>query len=135
VIRVNECGSLDAIPPLPVDREGRLVFFDVEWFVVPIVGQPCGKLIGRVKQPRISGFGGEQDNLTDRNDAQIVFGSPAQNVANFVGKTKILAIHHALIPSTLDRFLQYIRYLDVNGERRELCAAIDPDLDCTAARF
>jgi hypothetical protein len=53
VIRVNECGSLDAIPPLPVDREGRLVFFDVEWFGVPIVGQPCGELIGRVKQPRI----------------------------------------------------------------------------------
>jgi hypothetical protein len=75
------------------------------------------------------GFGGEQDNLTDRNDAQIVFGSPAQNVANFVGKTKILAIHHALIPSTFDRFLQYIRYLDVNGERRELCAPIDRDLD------
>jgi len=68
-IHVNECGSLDAIAPLPVNREGGLVFFDVEWFGVSIAGQPCGELIGRVKQPRIPRLGGEQDNLADRNDA------------------------------------------------------------------
>jgi hypothetical protein len=56
-IHVNECGSLDAIATLPVDREGGLVFFDVEWFGVSIAGQPCGELIGRVKQPGIARLG------------------------------------------------------------------------------
>ena len=69
----------------------------------PIAGQPCGELIGSFNQPRIARLGGEQDNLTDRNDAPIMLGSPAQNVANFVGETKVLAIHHALARSTLDR--------------------------------
>ena len=82
--------------PLPVNREGGLVFFDVEWFGVPIAGQPCGELIGRFNQPRIARLGGKQDNLTDRNDAPIMLGSSAQNVANFVGETKVLAIHDAL---------------------------------------
>jgi hypothetical protein len=44
-----------------------------------------------------------QDNLTDRNDAPIMLGSSAQNVANFVDETKVLTIHHALARSTLDR--------------------------------
>ncbi len=63
-IHVDECVSLDAIAPLPVNREGGLVFFDVEWFGVPIAGQPCGELIGSFNQPRIARLGGEQDNLT-----------------------------------------------------------------------
>jgi hypothetical protein len=88
-IHVDECVSLDAIAPIPVNREGGLVFFDVEWFGVPIAGQPCGELIGRFNQPRIARLGGEQDNLTDRNDAPIMLGSSAQNVANFVGETKV----------------------------------------------
>ena len=53
-IPVNECGSLDAVVPVPINREGGLVFFDVEWFGVPIAGQPCGELIGGVQQPRIA---------------------------------------------------------------------------------
>jgi hypothetical protein len=56
-----------------------------------------------------------------------MLGSAAQNVANFVGKTKILAIHHALIPSTLDRFLQYIRYLDVNGAKSDALRTLNPN--------
>src|ERR1700720_736561 len=86
-IHVYECGSLDVIAPLPVNREGGLVFFDVEWFGVPIAGQAYGELIRRVKQPRIARFGGEQDKLTNRDDAPIMLGSPAQDVANFVGET------------------------------------------------
>jgi hypothetical protein len=78
-IHVNECGSLDAIAPLPVNRERGLVFFDVKWLRVSIAGQPGGELIGRVKQPRIARLGGEQDNMTDRNDAPIMLGSPAQD--------------------------------------------------------
>src|ERR1700690_3375507 len=96
-IHVDECVSLDAIAPLPVNREGGLVFFDVEWFGVPIAGQPCGELIGRFNQPRIARLGGEQDNLTDRNDAPIMLGSSAQNVANFVG---VCAAHSPTAAST-----------------------------------
>jgi hypothetical protein len=57
-IHVDECVSLDAIAPLPVNREGGLVVFDVEWFGVPIAGQLCGELIGRLNQPRIARLGG-----------------------------------------------------------------------------
>ena len=53
-IHVDECVSLDATAPLPVNREGGLVFFDVEWFGVPIAGQPCDELIGSFNQPRIA---------------------------------------------------------------------------------
>jgi hypothetical protein len=77
-IHVYECGSLDVIAPLPVNCEGGLVFFDVEWFGVAIAGQACGELIRRVKQPRIARFGGEQDNMTNRNDAPIMLGSPTR---------------------------------------------------------
>jgi hypothetical protein len=89
-IQVNECGSLDAITPLPVDRE--VVSFSV-------AGQPCGGLIGKVKQPRIARLGAERDNPAVRNDAPITLGSSAQNVANFVGETKVFAIHRALARS------------------------------------
>jgi hypothetical protein len=86
-IHVNECGSLDAVAPLPVNREGGLVFFDVEWFGVPIAGQLCGELIGGVQQPRIASLGGKQDKLADGDNAPIVLSGPAQNVANFVGES------------------------------------------------
>jgi hypothetical protein len=43
--------------------------------------------------------GGEQDNPAVRNDAPITLGSSAQNVANFVGETKVFAIHRALARS------------------------------------
>src|SRR6201989_1221724 len=98
-IHVNECGSLDA-----VNREGGLVFFDVEWFGVPIAGKPCGELIGGVQQPRIASLGGKQDKLADGDNAPIVLSGPAQNVANFVGEAKVLAVHHAPAGSALDRF-------------------------------
>ena len=62
----------------------------MEWFRCPIAGQPCGELIGSFNQPRIARLGGEQDNLTDRNDAPIMLGGPAQNVANFVARLKFL---------------------------------------------
>jgi hypothetical protein len=67
----------------------------VEWFGVPIAGQPCGELIGGVQQPRIASLGGKQDKLADSDDAAIVLGGPAQNVANFVSETKVLAVHYA----------------------------------------
>jgi hypothetical protein len=78
-IHVNECRSLDAVAPVPFNREGGLVFFDVEWFGVPIAGQPCSELIGGVQQPRIASLGGKQDKLADGDDAPIVLGGPAQS--------------------------------------------------------
>jgi hypothetical protein len=38
---------------------------------------------GRVEQPGIAGFGGEQDQLTDGDDAAVVVGGAALNIANF----------------------------------------------------
>ena len=89
---------------IPVNCKGGIVFFDADWFGVSIAGQPCGELIGGVQQPRVAGVGGKQDKLADCNDAPIVIGCPALNVANLVDQTKGLAIHHALARSTLDRF-------------------------------
>ena len=50
-INVDECRSLDAIVALPTDGEGGISLFDVDRFGVPITGQPCSELVGRVKQP------------------------------------------------------------------------------------
>jgi len=48
----------------------------------------CGELIGGVEQPGIAGFGGEQDQLTDGDDAAVVVGGPALNIAHLIGETK-----------------------------------------------
>src|SRR5436190_23106150 len=72
LIQVNECGPLDTIVALPADREGGIGFFDVDRFGVAITGKPRSELIGRVEQPGVAGFGGEQDKLTDGNDAPVV---------------------------------------------------------------
>jgi hypothetical protein len=38
-----------------------------------------------VEQPGIAGFGGEQDQLADGDDAAVVLGGWALNVAHFIG--------------------------------------------------
>jgi hypothetical protein len=40
-INVDECRSLDAIVPLPTDREGGISLVDVDRFGVAIPGQSC----------------------------------------------------------------------------------------------
>src|SRR5947208_3653047 len=50
------------------------------------------------------GFGGEQDQLTDRDDAAVAVGCPALNIAHLIGQTKTLAFHDPLARSTLDGF-------------------------------
>ena len=100
-MRLPRCGSSPS-----VNREGGLVFFDVEWFGVPIAGQPCGKLIGGVQQPRIASLGGKQDKLADGDNAPIVLSGPAQNIANFVGEAKLIdGSAGNLRPLALDRAL------------------------------
>jgi hypothetical protein len=77
----------------------------------PHRGQPCGELIGRVKPPRIARLGGEQDNLTDRNDAPVMLGSPAQRrLARSHGEAVRALIGHLalieLVPPVLARALE-----------------------------
>ena len=60
---------------LPTDREGGIGFLDVDRFVLAVSSQPCREPIGGVEQPSIAGFGGEQDQLTDGNDAAVVIGA------------------------------------------------------------
>src|SRR6266853_2510345 len=100
-IQVNESGSLDTVVALPADREGDIGFLDVDLFGLAIMGQPRGELIGRVEQPGVAGFGGEQDKLTDGDDAPVVAGGPTLNVAHLIGETKTLAVDQALARSTL----------------------------------
>src|SRR6478609_6275463 len=50
----------------------------------------------------IARFAREQDELTDTDHVSGVVGCPTLNVADFIGETKALAVHHALARSTLD---------------------------------
>src|SRR5258705_12282937 len=79
-------------------------FLDVDRLVLPLSSQPCGELVGEVEQPGITGFGGEQDPLTDRDDAAVAVGCPALNIAHLIGQTKTLAFHDPLARSTPDGF-------------------------------
>ena len=67
-------------------------------------GPAVRELIGGVQQPRIASLGGKQDKLADGDNAPIVLSGPAQNIANFVGEAKVLAVHHAPAGSAFDRF-------------------------------
>jgi hypothetical protein len=69
VIGVDEGRSVDAIAALPTDGERGIAFFDVDRFALPVSSQPCRELISGVEEPGIAGFGGEQDQLTDGDDA------------------------------------------------------------------
>ena len=59
------------IAALPTDGEGGIGFLDVGRFALAVSSQPCGEPIGGVEQPGIAGFGGEQDQLTDGDDAAV----------------------------------------------------------------
>jgi hypothetical protein len=75
-IRVNECRSVDAIAALPTDREGGIGFFDADRFALAVSSQPCCESIGGVEQPGITGFGREQDQLTNPDDAAVIVCCP-----------------------------------------------------------
>jgi len=92
------------VPALPADGERGIGFLDVDRFALPVSSQPRGQPIGRVEQPGIAGFGGEQDQLTDGDDAAVASGCPVLNIAHLVGQTKTLALHDPLAWSTPDGF-------------------------------
>ncbi len=95
-IGVDEGCAFDAVVTLPVDRKGGVGFFDVERFGVALAGEPECEGIVAVDDPGIAGFAGEQRELTDRDDAPIVIGGAASDIADLVGKTKACAINRAL---------------------------------------
>ena len=70
----------------------------------PVSSPPCREPIGGVEQPGIAGFGGEQDQLTDSEDAAVVIGCPGLNIAHLIGETETLALDDRLARSTPDGF-------------------------------
>jgi hypothetical protein len=52
----------------------------------------------------LAGFGGEQDQLTDGDDAAVVIGGPALNIAHLIGQPETPAFHDPLARSTPDCF-------------------------------
>src|ERR1700752_1557973 len=80
---------------LPIDRKGSVGFFDVERFVVAVTGKPQREVIVAVDDPCVAGFGGEQRQLTDGDDAPIMGGGTADDIANFVGKTQACTLDDA----------------------------------------
>src|SRR5215831_15576306 len=95
-IGVDEGFAFDAIVAFPIDCKGSFGFFDVERFGVALAGEPECQVIVAIDDPGVAGFAGEQRELTDRDDAPIVVGRAAGDIADLVGKTKTRALDHAL---------------------------------------
>ena len=62
----------------------------MDGFGVAVARQPCGELIGQVEQPDVTGFGRQQDKLTNSDDAPMAVSSPGMDVADLVGEAKAL---------------------------------------------
>ena len=72
LIRIDERRPIDPIAALPFDGKRGRGFHDLDRFSFAISGEPCGEEISAVEQPCIAGFGREQDQLTNRDDASVV---------------------------------------------------------------
>jgi hypothetical protein len=79
LIRIDERRAIDAIAALPFDGKRGRGFHDLDRFRFAIAGEPCGEEISAVEQPCIAGFGREQDQLTNRDNASVV-GERPENV-------------------------------------------------------
>src|SRR5215471_15229463 len=101
-IDVDKRPSLDVVLPLPLDRESGVGVLDMDRFGIAIASQPRGQVVERIQQPGIAGFGREQNQLANADNAPVVLGSPLLNVAHLVGKPKTLAIHYPLARSPLN---------------------------------
>src|SRR5207302_11493675 len=98
----DEGRTLDVAVPLPLDGEVGVGLFDVDGFGIAVPCQRRGEPVLFIEQPGISGFGREQDKLTERDNSSVVSGGAALNVAYLIGETKVLAVNPALARSTLD---------------------------------
>ena len=117
-IKVNEGGSFDAILACPTDGKGRLGFFDLGGLGIAVAGEPQREVIGGVEQPSIAGFGREQDELAERDDAPVVVGGPALDVANLIGETE--ALPDARLPHRFARSGFALRCSSRGGDAMEL---------------
>src|ERR1700746_2512862 len=99
---IHEGPSLNTVLPLPPDREGDVGVLDVNRFGIAIAGQPRGQVIEGIEQPGISGFGREENQLADCDDALAVLSTPTLNVVDLIGKPKTLAVHHTFARSPFD---------------------------------
>ena len=66
-VNVHECGTLDAVATLPLDRKVRIGLFDMDGFGVPIPCELRGEPILFIEQPGIPRLRREQDKLPDGN--------------------------------------------------------------------
>ena len=102
-IGVDEGFAFDVVVTLPVDRKGSVGFLDVERFGVTLAGEPERQVIVAVDDPGVAGFGGEQRELTEGDDAPIVLGGAALDVA--ARRTLAPSTMRWPGPRLLDRFL------------------------------
>jgi hypothetical protein len=66
-------------------------------------------------QKLIAGFGREQDQLTNSDDAPMAVSSPALDVADLLGEAKALPLHHLFARSTPDRLSMRTQRLSDRG--------------------
>ena len=95
-IRIDEGCAFDAVVAHPIDREGSVGLFDVERFGVAVAGEAERQVIVAVDDPSIAGFTGKQRELTDGDDASIVIGGAADDIADLIDETEVCALDHAL---------------------------------------
>jgi hypothetical protein len=107
-IKANEGRSFDAILACPTDGKAHLGFFDLGGQGITVAGEPQREVIGGVEQPSIAGFGREEDERAERDDARIVVGCPVLNVADLIGETKVLALDDALAGSSPGGFAVHV---------------------------
>ncbi len=116
-IGVDEGFAFDVVVTLPVDRKGSVGFLDVERFGVTLAGEPERQVIVAVDDPGVAGFGGEQRELTEGDDAPIVLGGAALDVA--ARRTLAPSTMRWPGPRLLDRFLRGIAGL-ANGSVHQI---------------
>jgi len=83
-VNEDECRTLDAVVPLPIDGEVGVGFFDVDGLGLPIPRQLSGELILCIQEPSIAGLRREEDKLPDRDDSSVVSGCAPLNLETAV---------------------------------------------------
>ena len=84
LIRVDERRPIDPIAALPFDGKRGRGFHDLDRFSFATSGEPCGEEISAVEQPCIAGFGREQDQRTNRDNASVVISGPVLDLARLM---------------------------------------------------
>src|SRR5262249_22186499 len=105
---VHECATFNVVVAFPADCEVGVGFLELDGLGIPISGKSCSELVGRVQHPGISSLGRKEHQRTDGDKAGIVLSSPALNILDLLGKTKLLTLHPLFPRSTLDLFTVHV---------------------------